>query len=535
MEHSPTEATGFGYKHEKYDHLLPDTSAEAYEERRARLLQYNEELRAQIDYEALTEEGKLDFDLVIQYHDIVRFLLGELPSMRSGQTIGYSAPIGFVGEAIHPLYTRDFAPLETRTKAIIGRLKQTPKFLEGTKSLWQKPVKLWVQLAIEEGPRTVGFLQLIQHTLKPQLEPTLHQELVEAIGVASASMGKYVEWLQSDVLPRATHDWVLGKAKFAKLIKLRRLGKTPQEILALGMQALEDTKQALAKLAEELHPGKSVEEVRELIKSDHPSTFEKVLQHVTHITKEARAFILEHNLMDVPENESLRVIPTPSFLAPLISRAAYRPPEMFSMKQEGQYLVTATEESEKILKEHSYAGSKNAAVHEAYPGHHLQIVSANLQPNLIRKITCRIGGETIEGWAHYCEQFMAEKGFLGKTEVFMQLDGQLFRAMRIIIDIKLHTGQMTFDEAKEFIIKEAGMAETIAVTELKLYTKFPSFFLDYLFGKLMLLKLRDEIQSQMGDQYSDQFFHNTILQSCAMPIHFTRRLFQIRIAQLSKD
>ncbi len=535
MEHSPVQATFVGYKHEKHDHLLPDGSAKAFEATIARLRQYKEEVQTEIDYEALTEEGKLDYDLVLHFLEYTLFDMTEIADWRSGHPFGSSGPIGGIGNAVFPLYTRDFAPLETRVKAIIGRLKRTPQFLEETKTLWQSPVKLWTQLAIEEGPMTVGFLQLIQHTLKPQLDATLHKELEEAIGAASEAINKYVEWLKSDVLPRSTHDWVLGAAKFVKLIELRRLGKTPQEILALGQQAFDDTKETLAKLAEELHPGKSVKEVRELITRDHPLSFDEILQHIANLTKEARAFIIAHNLMDVPENESIRVVPTPSFLTPIIPTAAYLSPEIFSPKQEGQYWVTITEGSEERLKAHSRAGSKNTAVHEAYPGHHLQIVSANLQPNLIRKITSMVAHETVEGWAHYCEQLMAEKGFLGKTEVFMQLAGQLFRAMRIIIDIKLHTGQMTIDEAKAFMIEETGMLENIAVAELNRYTSTPSYPLSYLLGKLMLLELRDEIQSQMGDQYSDQFFHNTILHSGGIPIHFLRKLFQLRIAQLAKD
>ena len=527
MERSPITATFLGYKHEKYDHLLPNGSLEAQEEEIMITIQQKRDLE-KIDYETLSQEGKLDYDLLMWFLNLQLFGLVELASWRSGATAG--GPIGNVAAAIHLLYSRDFAPLETRVKAIISRLHAAPRYLEETTSRWQFPVKLWTELAIEEGQRTPAFLQLIQQTLQPSLDEVLHAELVKAIEVACDAFQKYTDWIKEDVLPRATHKWTIGPQKFSRLIELRKFGKTPEEILEIGEKALEDTKKQLEKLANELEPGKSVEEVREAIKSDHPPTFEMVLEHITELTKDTRKFILENDLMDVPEGEKLQVIPTPSFLIPIIPFAAYMSAEKFSKNQVGQYIVTPLEGREEMLKQHSYASCKNVAVHEGYPGHHLQIVSANLQPNLIRSIVN--GTETIEGWAHYCEQLMAEKGFLGKKEVFSQLVDQLWRAVRIIVDVKLHTGQMTFDEAKEFMIKEIGMNENAVMAELKRYTATPSQPLSYLIGKFMLLEVRDEVREKMGEKYTDKFFHNVILDSGGFPIHFLRRLYDLKISQM---
>ena len=298
-------------------------------------------------------------------------------------------------------------------------------------------------------------------------------------------------------------------------------------------KALEDTKKELEKIMEEIYPDKTVEEVREIIKGDHPPTFEMVLEHVRELTQDARDFIQEKNLMRIPEGEDLQILPTPSFLVPIIPFAAYISPEKFSDNQVGQYIVTPIEGREDMLKEHSYASCKNTAVHEGYPGHHLQLTAANLQPNLIRTIAQ--GYETVEGWAHYCEQLMAEKGFLDRKEVFMQLIDQLWRAVRIIVDIKMHSEQMTFDEAKKFMIKEIGMDEQAVIAELKRYTVTPGYQLSYLFGKFLILDLRDEVKKKLGDKYSDQFFHNTILESGGMPIYFLRRLFDMRINEILKE
>jgi len=533
MNHNPVAATILGYKHEKYDHLLPDGSINAKEDEIVRLLQQKRKLETEIDYKELSDEGKLDYDLIKYFLNSQDFQLNELALWKGGIDPLFGSPIGTVATAIYVLYSRDFAPLDTRVSAIISRLRAAPRFLEETKSIWIWPVELWVNLVLEEGPRTIGFLQLIQNTVEPNIEPKQLQELAKEIETVSKVINEYIDWINSEVLPRAQHDWVIGSQKFARLLELRKLGKSPNEILQLGEKALEDTKKQLEELAKDLYPDKTVKEVREIIKVSHPPTFEMVLEHVRELTQDAREFTRKKNLMKIPEGEDLQVIPTPSFLVPIIPFAAYSSPEKFSDNQVGQYFVTPIEGREEMLKEHSYASCKNTAVHEAYPGHHLQLTSANLQPNLIRTIVQ--GNETVEGWAHYCEQLMAEEGFLGKKEVFIQLLDQLWRAIRIIVDIKLHTGRMTFNEAKELMIEEIGMDENAVIAELKRYTFTPGYQLSYLIGKFLLLDLRNHVRERLGDKYSNQFFHNTILDSGGIPIHFLKRLFDIRIAKMLNE
>ncbi len=536
MDMFPIAATMIGFKHEKYDHLLPKGSSEANEENIIYMLKIKRDLKSAIDYELLSEEGKLDYDLINYMFDLRLFAANELATWRSGFGSvfpGAGGPIGTIGAALFPLYTRDYASLETRVKAIISRLKAAPRFLEETKSNWQFPVGLWTEMAIEEGLRTTGFLFLIQNTLEPTLESTLHQELVEAVNVASEAIEKYTDWIRNEILPNATYDWKIGSNKFSRLIAIRKLGKKPEEILKIGEKALKDTKKKLEELGRDIYPDKTTQEIRELLKNDHPPTFEMVLEHVRELTQDAREFIREKELMNIPEGEDLQVLPTPSFLIPIIPFAAYIQPEIFSKHQVGQYIVTPIEGREEMLQEHSYASCKNTAVHEGYPGHHLQITSANLQPNLIRTIID--GDETVEGWAHYCEQLMAEKGFLGKKEEFLQLVDQLWRAVRIIVDIKIHTGQMTFDEAKGFMIEEIGMDEQAVIAELKRYTLTPGYPLSYLLGKFMILELRDYVKEKMGGKYTDQFFHNTILTSGGLPIQFLREVFDLRISEHESD
>ncbi|MFX0123528.1 MAG: DUF885 family protein, partial [Candidatus Hodarchaeota archaeon] len=252
MEYNPIYATFLGYKHDKYDHLLPNGSIKAKEEQIIRILQQKRDLDTTINYELLSEEGKLDYDLLQYFINNTYFQNNELASWKGGiDSVLGASPIGLLGFAIYYLYVRDYAPLKVRVGAIIERLKTIPRFLDETKSLWLFPVELWVNLTLEEGPRTIGFMQLIQSTLEPNLEPNQHQELLKAIDIASEAINKYMSWLEKEILPKANHKWAIGSQKFTRLLEIRKLPKSPEEILKVGEKTLKDTKKELEKLTVE--------------------------------------------------------------------------------------------------------------------------------------------------------------------------------------------------------------------------------------------------------------------------------------------
>ena len=143
------------------------------------------------------------------------------------------------------------------------------------------------------------------------------------------------------------------------------------------------------------------------------------------------------------------------------------------------------------------------------------------------------GSEVAEGWAHYCEEMMYEQGFLsGPKDKMAQIIGAIHRAVRIIIDVRMSRGEMTFDEAVEMIMKESGFPKETAVGEVRWYSLSPSYPLSYLLGKHQILQLREEIKQKMGDRYSDKFFHDTIMTGGIIPVYLLRQVFDQKIAKL---
>jgi len=308
---------------------------------------------------------------------------------------------------------------------------------------------------------------------------------------------------------------------------------TVEQIYAVGQKMLGDSQRQLKVLARGIQPGASVKEASEIVKSDHPVAFPEALAYTEKVMRDARQFVIDHDLMTVPPYEELKVIETPAYIRHVIPFAAYSSPGKFEKKQQGLYMVTPVEDKPEMLREHNFAGTRNTAVHEAYPGHHLQLACSNLNPSLARALVQAV--ESIEGWAHYCEDMMKQAGFANDARTkFVQIQDQVWRACRIIIDVDLHCGRMTFDEAVEMLVREAGMERPGALAEVKRYTYNPAYQLSYLIGKHLIMQLKADVKRAMGRTYTDKFFHDTYLYAGSLPMKYMRRLFELKLKELKK-
>jgi uncharacterized protein (DUF885 family) len=239
----------------------------------------------------------------------------------------------------------------------------------------------------------------------------------------------------------------------------------------------------------------------------------------------ARVFVVANGLATPPEEDHLNVIETPSFIRHLIPFAAYYDPAKFDPTPVGTYIVTPPS-SPDMMREHNRASISNTSVHEAYPGHHLQLSAAITNPSLVRLFSG--APEFTEGWAFYCERMMKEAGFddTPKGWYIVHTDA-IWRATRIILDVKLHRGLIGFDEAVERLISETGFERPAAVAEVKRYTSTPTYQLSYLFGRHMIERLRDDVRRAQGADFDLRRFHDTLMYAGTMPVSYARRLFEL--------
>jgi len=267
-----------------------------------------------------------------------------------------------------------------------------------------------------------------------------------------------------------------------------------------------------------------------MIEDDAPRTFEEALDYTRKMIEEARRFVQEKNIATVYPEDVLLVEETPAFMTPIIPFAALLMPAKFDKPQIGIYIVTRPKDPANLSKHLNHPSIKNTAVHEAFPGHFLQATLSN-RGSLIRLLA--EGTETVEGWAHGCEELMREKGFITELETrLIQINDMIWRAVRISVDVKLSSGEMSFEEAVEMLVKEAEMSKEAAVAEVNRYTQTPGYPLSYLLGKHLIIKLKEEVKQKMGDNFDEKLFHDIIMANGYLPISMLRKIFDQKLSKL---
>ena len=240
----------------------------------------------------------------------------------------------------------------------------------------------------------------------------------------------------------------------------------------------------------------------------------------------AREAVVAAKLVKVPSSP-LDVVPTPAFLAPLVPFAAYEPPPIYLGDQHGRFYVTRPDPAlpartyAQQLRGHCRHAIAPMVVHEAYPGHHLQLVTAQeLASEVRRHVWTPI---MVEGWALYCEQLMEETGFYSTAEErLFRLINLLWRAVRVVLDVGLHTRGMTPAEAVDYMVAHLPIERSSAEAEVRRYCAWPTYQLCYAVGRREILRLRDGYKEKAGADFSLARFHDTLLHYGGLPVSLAR-------------
>jgi len=348
--------------------------------------------------------------------------------------------------------------------------------------------------------------------------------LERAADGARRALADYGEWV-AEQLPEAGDDFALGRERLDELIALRAFdGLSTDDILAIGHEQLAVNRAARAAAAVEIDPDATEAEVLARVKAEHPATFEEALAEYRDVMDRARTFIETHGIMSIPVNAPLDVVPTPEYLRQVTPFAAYFAPAAFDLPRKGIYIVTpSVDDDPGAMREHNRASISNTSIHEAYPGHHLQLSAALERPTITRLLVD--APEFVEGWGMYSEQLMREHGFDATPAHRMMLaTDAIWRACRIILDIQLHRGEIGVDDAIDFLVAQTGFERPNAAAEVHRYTSTPTYQLSYLLGKVLILRLRADEQRRLGADFSLRDFHDALLWSGSIPVSFHRRL-----------
>jgi uncharacterized protein (DUF885 family) len=520
FELHPTEAIYYGI--EGYDHLLNEYSDESYKTEKAFVEESLNKLR-QIPIDDLDKDEAIDYALLEGRLTIQRYE-HEKEDYRLKWPDTY-LPV----DAIYILTVR---PTNDLAGNLLSRLERTPALIQqGIANLSRpeaNPPRLWTEMAIESAKGGVSFLDSLPNHPKVQSGVKDIAALQSTMANAKSAINGFANFLERDLLTRSQGIYAAGEEHYDLLLKKKHfLHHDARSLLAIGEDLFAKTKQELTALADELAPGKTIEDVARKIQDNHPP-IDEILSAYQRAMEAAREFVKDQKLVSFPPKEELHIVHTPEFRRHEIPFAAYLSPSPKDLNQVGYYYVTPVTD-EDLLREHNWVGLENTSVHESYPGHHLQFSVANSIP--AASTLPRLMNESsvfYEGWALYCEQLMQEQGFLkSKEHRFVMLKDRLWRALRIIIDVKTQTGRMSYDEAADLMVRELHFPRAQACADLNWYSQSPSGPMGYALGWSIINRLRDREQSRLGSLFNLREFHDKLLSagSISLPLvekrHFT--------------
>ena len=473
-----------------------------------------------IDPSALSPTARFERDLEI--HNVRRAVF-DTDVLRLWERRSFA--LDTIGDGLFLLFARDHAPLAERLDAIAGRLEAAATYLEEAKSRATVPqVRSWQRIELETAADLPSFFDELVAAGTPELPAAEQRRLERASDSPKIAVELYAGWLET-TLEGGTDEWAIGRERHDAMVGLRAFdGLDADAILELGWARLAEEHEGRTAAAREIDPDADEMTVIARVKSDQPASFDDALGAYREAMLRSRRHIIERGLMTVPDDERIDVIATPEYLRNVVPFAAYFEPATFDPDPKGIYIVTpAVHDDPNAMREHNYASISNTSIHEAYPGHHLQLDAARRNGSLTRMLAD--APEFTEGWGMYSELLMREHGFddAAKFRLVMHTDA-IWRACRIILDVRMHRGELSMQEATDFLVEHTRFERANAAAEVQWYTYRPTYPLSYLLGRTLLLALRADEQRRLGDGFSLKAFHDTLLRNGSLPISFHRRL-----------
>ena len=531
----PLQGTALGL-HE-YDGKITDYSRLALDAELSRLRRFDDRL-AKFDPTKLSARQSIDLRIL---QAAVKRDLFEMQEM----SIFERNPMVYARAADVNVYIkRNFAPLEDRVRSLVAIESQIPNILIAARTnLNEKLPKPFVELAIQIARGSADFLKKdLVAAVGSVKDEQLRAAFQEANRKAANALNDYAAWLEREKLPKASLDFALGEEKFGRFLTQTELvDLPPQKILEIGLAQLKAEQDAFAEAAKKIDPNKSPIEVFKQIQSEHP-TPDKLIPDVAKDLDKIRKYVLSHHLVNIPSDVRAKVKETPQYLRATSFASMDTPGPFEKRATEAYYYVTPTEhdwpekQKQEWLTAFNYYTSDVVSIHEAYPGHYVQFLHLNASP--ASKVEKIFGSYAfIEGWAHYCEKMILDEGFGSPTSSppseedvkraakyrMAQADEALLRLCRLCVSIKMHTQNMSLDEATKFCQDNCYYEEKPARQEAMRGTFDPGY-LNYTLGKLQILKLRDDYKTQEGDDFSLQKFHNELLNHGMPPIRLLREI-----------
>jgi uncharacterized protein (DUF885 family) len=509
-----------------HDDLLDDLSRLAIEGHGRALAGFSRRL-SQIDPSLLAPSEQVDHAIVHaniegRIHDAEVIRLWERNPQFYADLLGTSL-------ATQALFA--YAPEAERARRMVSKLRQVPRFVQAATDNVKESAGIYVKTGLETWRGVLSFLEKDLPKAFARLDD-LHilGDLADTSTDAAAAVTQHIQYLETDLAPRAKASFRLGRERFEKKMKLDEgITLNADRLMGIALRELTDTQEAFRATAAKLDAKADPQDVWRGLKEQHPKPGTLV-----DVAREQLAdlvsFLERQAIVTLPNAEPVVVAPSPDFYR-WASASMWTPGPFETKASRAFYYLTdalpswPAEKQAEHLRDFNVPSLWNISIHEVYPGHFVHYQYLRSVASKVRKSTFFAPLSFVEGWAHYCEQMMVEAGFRKSDHAFKlgQLAEALVRLARVVVGIRLHCEDMSVEQGMRFFRDEAYLEESSARRESERGTFDPSYVV-YSIGKLMMLKLRHDYQEQQDAKYSLRAFHDAVLANGSAPFWAHRKL-----------
>ena len=519
----PSQASSDGVH--LHDDLLEDLSRSALDAHVRALAGFGRRLQ-QIDSTALPPVEQVEHAIVAanidgRLHELETVRGWERNPQMYADTLGLS----LAGQTLF-----SYAPEADRARRVVSKLRQAPRLVQAARDNIRECPGIFVKIGLETWRGVLTFIE----TDLPRAFSTLDDlhilgDLADTSSEAATAIKGYIQYLESDLAPRAKASFRLGRENFERKLKLDEgVGVSADRLLSIALRELNEVQEEFRRVAGRMNGSDPIATWRRA-KEQHPAPGQLVAVAQEQV-KELASFLERQGIVSVPQSEPVVVAPSPQFYRWAFA-SMWTPGPFESKPSRAYYYLTdadrqwTPERQEEHMRDFNLPTLWNISIHEVYPGHFLHFQHLRQVDSKVRKSMLFAQSSFVEGWAHYCEQMMTEAGFRrGDDNLKLgQLAEALVRLARAVVAIRLHCEDLSVEQGMRFFRDEAFLEEATARREAERGTFDPTYLV-YSVGKLMLLKLRRDYKEMQGGKFSMRAFHDALLSRGNAPFWAHRRL-----------
>lgn len=537
----PLEATRLG------DHRFDSQLEELTPEARAKWLELTRktlaELPKKIDYSILSRPGQIDFETF--QHDL-KFdewlALNTHPYEEDPRIYN-----GFINDSVYLLLAQSSLPKETNVANCIARMALIPKVIAAAKQNLKNPPRVHTETAIRQNRGAIAFYEKDIYDFAGKTRQLA--ALKAAAAPVVTALKDYQKFLENELLPRANGEWRLGKEKFAQKLDLELdAAVNADQVMADAQTEFDRVEREMYVISRQLwsryfsrqalpaddQEGRrtTIRKVIGAIAKEHCRPQELTAEMKRRVAS-LKKFITANDILRLPEPDHCQVVEMPEFKRGNSTAYMDAPPPL-DPNGTGQLAVSPPPKDWDAQRINSYLEEYNnhmldiLAIHEGYPGHAVQLEYMNRSP-LIRKVLQ--SGVYIEGWAVYTEQMMLDQGY-GNGDLALRLSQLKFYLRAVantILDHKMHCSNMSDQEALDFLMKGCFQAEGEAKLKIIRSKQSSCQLSTYFVGRMAHYRVRQQIEREMGDNFSLSKYHQAVLEPGAVSVKYLHEIVKAKL------